>query len=647
MRPHSGQGRHSPAVSLTLALLGLALSVPLGSGAARAQTVGELRDMSIEQLANLDVTSVSKRAEPLSDAPAAIYVITHDDIVRSGATSIPEILRLAPNLQVAMITASSYAITARGFNGNAADKLLVLIDGRSVYTPLFGGVLWDEQFVLPENIERIEVISGPGATLWGANAVNGVINIITRKSGDTQGGVLQAYAGNREHGGSAQFGGKISSDLTYRAYVDASSTPHDKVSTGADALDGWTRVQGGFRMDWTPASDAVTLQGAIYDAHEQQAGPDLDLLGGHVQVNWQRQLGADSSFQLLAYVDESSRYTGDIAGYTLGTYDIEAQHSFSLGSRQQIVWGLGGRIYQDSFKNIQPVVYLPASSVEGLGDGFIQDSITLAKPLVLTLGLKLEKDPYAGVSPLPNVRLAWKVGKDALLWAAVSRAVRAPTLFDEDINDTIIPGVLILTGNPAFKPEKLLAYEAGARTALGDKASISVSAYYNVYDDLRSTEWANMTTLPLLWIWGNLMDGHTYGVEVWGDYRPWDWWRLSAGLKAQHEDLRFKPNASTLNNVAEAGDDPNLQGSLRSSMSLGHGLSWTADLRYVDALPNPVVPRYTELDTSLVWAASKRVQVSISGFNLLHAHHVEYEIAGATTGDEVERSFSVGLRVGF
>jgi iron complex outermembrane receptor protein len=618
------------------------------SGFARAESAEDLERMSISDLADIDVTSVSKRSEPLSDAAAAVYVITHDQIMRSGATSLPEILRLAPNLQVAVINANSYAITARGFNGNAADKLLVLIDGRSVYTPLFGGVLWDQQDVPPEDIERIEVISGPGATLWGANAVNGVINIITKNAGDTPGGVLALNGGNRGQRGDLQYGGRLGDDLNYRVYVDGFSNPSDKLSTGADAEDGWSKLQGGFRLDWTPPADKVTLQGNLYHATEGQAGsPDQDLLGGNLQIDWRHQLDGGSSLDVMAYYDATRRFTEDVAGYSLQTYDLEIQHSFSLGDRQKIVWGAGVRVYDDAFKNAGPVVYLPDSSVEALADVFGQDSIALTRSLDLTLGLKLEKDPYAGVSPLPTARLSWKITDGALLWAAASRAVRAPTLFDEDLNDSIVPQIIILTGNKNFQPEKLTAYELGARVQLSDSTSLSVSTYYNVYDDLRSTEFVRLTSLPLLLDWGNKLEGDTYGVEVWGAYQPFDWWRLSAGFNILREQLRFKPGASTANNLSEAGDDPGGQASLRSTMSLGHHVTWNADIRYVSALPDPRIPSYAELDTSLAWAINERLEVSVTGANLLHERHLEYEEAGATIGEEVERSVSFGTRLRF
>ena len=608
---------------------------------ASAQTVAELQQLSIDELANIPITSVSKKAQPLSDAAAAVYVITHDDIIRSGATSIPEMLRLAPNLQVAQMSANSYAITARGFNGNAADKLLVLIDGRSVYTPLYGGVQWDLQDVLPENVERIEVISGPGATLWGANAVNGVINIITRKASDTQGGVLDLSAGNREYRGSLQYGGALDSDLSYRAYLGGFSIRGDKTSAGANAEDGWSKAQGGFRLDWTPASDTLTLQGDLYDGSEDVAANiDQGISGGNFQTTWQHQLDDGSSLQVLAYYDGTRRFT-DGQGYSLNTYDLEVQHSFSLGERQDIVWGAGYRAYQDQFRLTGAVQFLPDSEIESLSDIFAQDTISLDASLKAILGMKLEDDPYSGLAPLPNGRISWKLSDNALLWAAISRAVRAPTRFDTDLQDTIIPGILILTGNRDFQPEKLNAYEVGTRVQPTETLSFSVSTFYNVYDDLRSVEWAQMKTLPLMWIYGNEMEGDTYGVEAWADYQVTDWWRLTAGVNVQHEDLRFKPGSSELGGTAAAGDDPNHQASLRSSMNLGSDVTWDADLRDIGTLHDPSIPAYVELNSRLAWIATNYLEVSIVGLNLLQAHHLEYEEAGATIGDEVDRSFYV------
>ena len=624
---------------------------------AMAETVAELRNLSIDDLANIKVYSVSKSAQSLSDAPAAVYVITHDEIMRSGARTLPEILRLAPNLQVAQMSADSWAISARGFNGNVSNKLLVMIDGRSVYTPLYGGVLWDEKAVLPENIDRIEVISGPGATLWGANAVNGVINIITKKAHDTQGGVLAAGIGNREKEASIQYGGSLEDDLDYRVYWDGFRIAHGKTSLGANAEDGWSKMHTGFRLDWSPQSDTVSFHGDYYRGYEN-AGPSLhqNIGGGSFQLNWQHRLEDGSSLQVLAYYDGTRRFTTDL-GYALNTYDLEFQHSFSTGSWNDIVWGAGYRAYQDRF-NISNLLgtplFDPPNRVVSLADVFGQDTLSLDRSLKLILGLKLEADPYSGISPLPNARLSWTLNDKTLLWLAVSRAVRAPTRFDEDLDDIIsllpptfpvIPPLYIsLTGNHDFKPEKLTAYEIGVRTQPLENFSFSVSAFYNRYNDLKSVDAVNETSLPFLWNFGNLMEGDIYGVEMWGNYQATDWWQLAAGFNLQHEDLGFEPGAPELGGTATAGDDPNHQASLRSTIDVCRNVIWEADLRHVGRLPDPLIPAYVELNSRLAWNATDFLQFSVSGFNLLHAHHLEYEQAGATFGNEVPRSFFVEIR---
>jgi iron complex outermembrane receptor protein len=626
----------------------LSCAAPALAAPAQELSLADINSLSIEQLANVEVTTVSKNAQPLSDAAASVYVISHDDIVRSGAITLPEILRLAPNLQVAQISADSYAITARGFNGNAADKLLVMIDGRSIYTPLFGGVLWDEKDVLPQDIERIEVISGPGATLWGANAVNGVINIITRKAADTQGGVLDVGAGNREARASLQYGGALGDDLNYRVYGETSSLAHDKVSTGANAEDGMDKSQGGFRLDWTPGADTLTLQGDIYDGAEN-ATPSLNtnIYGGNIQASWQHTLDDGSSLQLLSYYDATRRFAGAQGGYAFNTYDLEVQHRFSLDAANDIVWGVGGRIYQDVFKLNGGGKFLPPSRTTNLADIFAQDTISLTPSVTLVAGIKLEADPFSDLEPLPNLRLSWKVNDKTLLWAAASRAVRAPTRFDVDLKDALAPGIVNLTGDRNFQPETVTAYEIGTKMQPTASTAFSVSAFYNVYDDLRSVEVVQETSLPFLWSWGNLMKADGYGVEAWGSYGPTDWWRLKAGLLIQHQDRSFRPQSSGLGGVSSAGDDPNHQVTLQSSMDLGDAVTWTADLRWVGMLPDPKVPEYVELNTRLAWQVNETLEIAVSGFNLLHDHHLEYEQAGATTGDEVDRSVFVETRLHF
>jgi iron complex outermembrane receptor protein len=620
-------------------LIGLAMARAVD---ARAQSVEQLRGLSIEQLANIQISSVSKSVEPLSDAPAAIYVISHDDIIRSGATSIPEMLRLAPNLEVAQLNATSYAISARGFNvgdnASLSNKLLVMIDGRSVYTPLFGGVYWDMQEVPPDDIDHIEVISGPGATLWGANAVNGVINIITRDSRQTQGGLLTLGAGNLERGVGVQYGGQLAPDVTYRAYGTAFDESPNQQPDGQNAHDRWSKPQGGFRLDWAPPGDSVSLQGDIYDAVEE---PDGYIKGRDLQSTWRHQFADGSNVQLLAYYDQAARYLDNGGGgFTIDTYDVEFQHSLPIGAWNNVVWGVGERAFGYRFENTA-LQLVPSRQTLNLANIFAQDTMSLSPRVKLTLGLKLEDEPYAGLQAMPSARISWKVTDAALLWAAVSRALRAPTPVDENLRE--YAGALdFLNGSTGFKPEKLTAYELGTRVQVSPLASFSVSTFYNVYDDLRTIE-PSATGLPLQF--GNMMTGTVYGVEVWGNYQVTPWWRLTAGFNIQHEKLRFLPGSSGVGGLAFAADDPNHQESLRSAISLGGGVTWDATLRTIGALPHPGVPTYTELDTRLGWRVTKALDLSLSGFNLLHPRHTEF-LEDAET-DEVPRSVFVEARVRF
>jgi iron complex outermembrane receptor protein len=617
-----------------------------GEAAAPGDTsVEELGGLSIEDLAKIEVSSVSKMAEPLNDAPAAIYVITHDDIIRSGAISIPEILRLAPNLEVAQFTADTYAISARGFNGTLANKLLVLIDGRSVYTPLYGGVYWDTQQVLPEDIERIEVISGPGGTLWGANAVNGVINIITRKSSDTQGGFASAAAGNRNGDGALQYGGKIGQDASYRLYGTGFYVRDSQTSSGTDAFDGWHKYQSGFRFDWTPSGDMVTLQGDAYQGREEQLTAQNQLLTGYNLLGrWTHHLEGGSSLQLQAYVDDTRRFTDDGGGgFALDTYDIDVQHSFAPNSWNNIVWGGGDRVNAFRITNISAIQFIPSAQTTNLGNIFVEDTISVTNALKLIPGMKVEWEPYVGVEMLPSIRAAWKFSESNLLWAAVSRAVRSPTPYDRDVN-LFIGSTKFITGSDDFRSESLTAYELGYRAQPTPRASISISAFDNVYDDLRSIEVSPTgSILPLHW--GNLMEGSVYGVEAWGNYRVNDWWRLAAGFNVQHEHLKFKFGSSQLGGTQQSGNDPNHQISLRSSMNLRRDVALDVYLREVGELHNPVVSSYTQMNIRIAWDVTPGLQLAVSGFNLLRARHLEF--VNPPTADYVERSFLASAQLRF
>jgi iron complex outermembrane receptor protein len=623
------------------------LLLTLPSIDARAQNdvgpVSSLKELSIEQLLGIEVTSVSKSAEQLSDAAAAVYVITRDDILRSGARTIPDMLRLAPNLQVAQITATSFAITARGFNGSAASKLLVLIDGRSVYTPYHSGVSWDVQDVLPEDIERIEVISGPGATLWGANAVNGVINIITRNSASIQGASVTAGGGNLDQRASLQYGGSASDQASYRAYVDSFHVGPDVTASGTDAMDDWHKSQGGFRFDQAGAQDVLSVHGDFYEGSEDElAPPAKEISGGNLLARWNHELAGGSQLQIQSYYDYVAFSIPAIASDYLNTYDLEAQQSFSWGPRQYIVWGAGEQVQQDNFPTALSSTqgFSPQRRTLNLSDIFLQDSISLTDTLKAVLGAKLEEDtPYMGVEPLPSARLSWKVTNADLLWLAVSRAVRAPSRIDRDLFEAVGPEVIIRGDD--FRPEELTAYELGYRGRPSPNTSLSISTFYNVYRDLRSVEPAPDGGFPLTF--ENRMLGDTCGVEVWGNYQVNTWWRLTGGANWLHENLHFAPGSSGLGGTALAGDDPSYQLSARSTMDLARNLALNFDLRRVGALPNPASPAYTELDSRVGWSVSRSVAVSLTGSNLLHPQHLEFGTASTPiqlgpTGVETGRS---------
>jgi len=628
--------------SVSLAALAFAIvGFVTPADSASAQSVEQLRDLSIEQLANIEISSVSKSAEPLSDAPAAIYVISHDDIMRSGATTLPEILRMAPNLEVAQLNATSYAISARGFNvgdnASLSNKLLVLVDGRSIYTPLFGGVYWDMQGVPPEDIERIEVISGPGATLYGANAVNGVINIITRKSSDTQGGVLEVGGGNLARTASLQYGGQLAPDLTYRIHAEGSDYSSFQTPEGRDAHDGWSKPSGGFRVDWTPPGDVVSLQGDIFHAQED---PDGSVGGRDLVATWQHQLDGGSSLQLLAYYDKESRFNDNGAGgFEIDTYDIELQHSFNLGSWNAIVWGAGDRLFSYELENTA-LKLLPPTRTLNLANVFAQDTISVTDRLKLTFGLKIEDEPYTGVEPMPSVRASWKATDSILLWGAISRAVRSATPIDRDLHEFAGP-IDYLDGSERFQPEILTSYELGTRVQASSRVSFSVSGFYNIYDDLRTIGLtaSNPQGLPLFF--NNQAAALVYGVEVWGNYSVADWWRLSAGFNIQHEHIHFQANGG-LAGLDFVADDPNHQASLRSSVNLGDGVTWDATLRYVGALHHPALADYGELDMRLGWKVTPTIEVSVAGSNLLHDRHAEFFEDGES--DEIPRSFFIDTR---
>jgi iron complex outermembrane receptor protein len=644
----SGAGLATAMVALgACAILGLGAHPALAEPSADpgAKSVEDLKNLSLEQLADVEITSVSKRPESLIQAPAAIYVITSGDIRRSGVTSLPEALRLAPNLEVARLNASEYAISARGFNSiEASNKLLVLIDGRSVYSPVGSQVYWDQVNVMLADVDRIEVIRGPGGTLYGANAFSGVINVITKSAADTQGPLIDAGGGDFERDANVRLGGKLGDAATFRVY--ASSFDRDGLPkfAGDTTNDAYRGTQGGFRLDAGVGADAYTLQGDVYRNDMAGGGVNgvTEVQGGNLLGRWTRQFSNDSSASVQAYYDHTER-TGAGQSDFLRTYDLQGQDNFSLGGRQQIVWGGEYRLWAEDFTTPGPFFFPRPRATLGLGNVFAQDTVALRTDLKLTLGLKLEDNNFSGLDWLPSARLAWLPDDHSLVWAAVSRAVRTPNRIERELT---LQGVL--APSPDFASEKLWAYEIGYRVQPSPRATLSVSTYYNVYDDLRTD---GLTNLALPIVLQNGMRGRGYGVEVWGEYRLTSWWRLKGGVNAQHRDLSVKPGLIDISALQAAGFDPAYQAQLRSSMNLSPTVEFDATVRDVDRTKGPALgvdaPGYIEADARLGWRVTPRWEVALDGYNLLNPHHLELNDTSTAPLRTVPRMVFLSLRLGF
>jgi iron complex outermembrane receptor protein len=608
---------------------------------------------------------VAKQPQPLKQAPAAIQVVTGEDIRRSGASSIPEALRLADNLDVAQLSSSQWDISARGFNTSGfSDKLLVLMDGRSLYTPLLAGVIWNMQDYLLEDIDRIEVISGPGGTLWGANAVNGVINITSKSAKDTQGLYTEAGGGNwLEDFVGVRYGGTLATNVYYRVYGKYFDRGAEVYADGTSAHDSWNRGQGGFRIDTDgSAENQFTLQGDIFggDNNSTPGGegtPNAEgtSSGGDILGRWTHTYSDDSDMSLQLYYDRTHlgapfQSAGAIPAGNLiddlDTCDLDFQDRFPLGTWNNIVWGLGYRFTHDVVQDAPLVAFLPNTLDQNLYSTFLQDEIKLRENIFLTLGSKLEHNDYTGFEYEPSARIQWNVTEKQMLWGAVSRAVRTPSRYDRDLSEPSPAYGTFLTGNSSFESETLIAYELGYRAQLGQKVSGSLSAFYNDYNNLRSLSETPTTIVPLFW--GNNLEGDTWGFELSADYQMLDWWRLHGGYDFLKEDIHVKPGQTDLDNGLGETADPENQVFLRSSMDLPWRTELDTSFRWIDTVHNNnggaagTVPGYAEMDVRLGWHVTKNLEISIVGQNLLHDQHTEAGFAGPSlqppTQEQIVRS---------
>ena len=602
-----------------------------------AAEIAALKQLSFEDLFQTEITTLSKRSERLVDAPSAIQVISSEEIRRSGASSLAEALRLAPNLQVAQIDSRQWAVTARGFNTTTSDKLLVLIDGRTVYTPLFSGVYYDVQNVMLEDVDRIEVISGPGAALWGANAVNGVINVISKSARDTQGTLVSGGAGSLLKGfGSVRYGDKIGKDTYFRVYGMGFDRDSAVLPNGQDGGNAWSLGQGGFRGDWLPArGEILTVQGDFYGGSISQRTPsDISVNGQNLLSRWTHPLADDSDLTVQAYWDRTWRRIPDIFSEELNTYDLDAQYRVAIGERNKVLSGLSYRLLADRVGNSAVLAFLPAQRDLQLFGAFVQDEVTVLEDKVfLTLGSRFEHNDFSGFELQPNVRIAWQVVTNQTVWAAVSRAVRSPSRID---SDEVVPGnppYNTQGGGDLFQSETVIAYELGYRTQLGRHLSVSLATFFNDYDEIRSVEPVATGQSIIL----NGLRAETYGAELSLQWQPIHRWRLRGGYTFFKKHI-FLGNSLDPNQGRAEGNDPHHQFLVQSMIDLPANLEFDSVVRYVDALDQfgPTVPSYLSTDLRFAWHPSRHWEISVVGQNILDHQHPEFGTPGSR--QEIPRS---------
>lgn len=619
----------------------------------------EIADLSIEELMDLTVTSVSKKEERQIDAAAAIYVLTQEDLRRSGVSSVADALRMVPGMQVAQIDANKWAISSRGFNDRFANKLLVLIDGRSVYTPLFSGVQWDVQDTRLEDIQRIEVIRGPGATLWGANAVNGIINIITKHPREGQGLKITAKAGTDERPTtSAQYGGTFGSSTFYRAYASFSQRDALVTDLGTYANDDWNIYRGGVRADWVLSSGDITVQADGYGGtlHQMLTLPMLTtpysrtmkdrmtLSGGNVLARWSRDLSATSNVTGQAYYDRTRREDG-LHLETRQTMDFDAQHRFGLGKAQSIVWGVGVRVTTDELSQRSSVKFDPEARSDALFSGFLQDEFTIGDSgLILTIGSKFEHNDYTGFEIQPNSRILWKPHPHHRIWASASRAVRTPSRAEATVHldFAVSPGTpltgglpqrITIRGDESFDSENLHAFEVGYRVLPIDPLSLDLTSFYNVYRNLRTVEpdgdpylvfdaTPRHIVVPL--VFSNMMKGETYGLECAATWHPYSSWKLNAGYSWFRSRLSIEQTSTDAGSPNIAGNSPEHQFHLRSFVSPMDRFDFDVALFYVDRLSNQEIPSYVRVDSRVSVQLIPALKISLGVQNMLDPHHPEF-----------------------
>lgn len=647
------------------------------SATQSAATPMDLGQLSLEELMELEIFSASKKDEPAFAAPAAVYVLTNDDIRRSGATSIPDALREVPGVEVARIDGSKWGVAVRGFNDIFSDKLLVMVDGRTVYSPLFSGVFWETQEIALEDVERIEVVRGPGGALWGANAVNGIINIITHSAKDAQGPLVSLGAGNENRARlSARYGLALGEDLYGALRVHYAL--RDELSRGkTGAADGWSMARIGWRVDGKlSANDEIFFDADAYSgridqpftflfADEPPYIRDLDsttpIEGGHALLRWTRAQSADSEFTLQTYYDYSRRDEKLITG-NLHIYDIDFQHRHRFDARQEIVWGAGYRLHRDDFSKSITTSFSPSMRSYGIASAFVQDQVTLVPNQVqLVLGTKLEHNDFTGYAFQPNMRLLWTPNQRQTLWAAASRAVRAPARVDHDLIVPLAiipaqegPDIIVQSfGDKRFRPEEARSLELGYRTRWRDSAIFDAAAFYTLYDDLRTSEPELPYPAPqdpqgrliAPVVFANRMSATTRGVEVALDLRPVATWRLRAAYSYMKLDIDLQANSSYEAGLLWEGITPAHRFSLRSSCDLPLDFALDIGARFVGDIPGAFTKSYVGLNTRLSKQLTNGLEAALFAHDLLYANRAEFRAPhGPTRPGDVQRGFQFSLR---
>jgi iron complex outermembrane receptor protein len=639
---------------------------------AQMSPARDLTQFSLEDLMNVQVTSVSKKEQKLAKTGAAIFVITQEDIRHSGASNIPDVLRMAPGVDVAQIDSNHWAISIRGFNSIFANKVLVLIDGRTLYVDSASNVFWDQVDVPLEDIDHIEVVRGPGGTVWGANAVNGVINIITKSAQATKGGLVTAGGGSRTSAaGLAQYGGDAGSSGAYRVFgryfnVDSALAPG-----GQKAADGWHAEHVGFRSDGNLSPrDSLTVQGDFLKSDEGQTvttvfanalplqatvNDSISNTAGNILGRWKHTLANGSDTSLQIYYDYNHRDAQGQVDEIHHKIDLDFSHHIALGPRNDVVWGLGYRFEADEIAPGYAIQFLPPRSSRSLFSTFLQDEIKLGDTLALTVGSKFEHNALTGFDYEPSAQLLWTPSDRHTFWLSAARAIRQPSLVDIGIEKEVsvvpLPGgsfaVPTLFGNPQLEPEELRDFEAGYRAQLTHRLSLDATVFLSFYRGLETSEPQGAVftlspgpphlVFPLLF--GNLAAAQNHGAELFATWDVSSRWRISGGYSLLRMSITRDPASGDTMIEQTVGNSPAQQYQARSWLKLRKNVDWDSSLMYVSALAQLAIPSYIRLDSRLGWRLGEFVEIGIVGQNLLTPRHLEFvDTTARVLHTEVERS---------